>query len=664
MSAKTLKQLTPKSSLKKNTKRNHPKTIMQKFKSHGLSALESLTKTQLNNMIKEANKQYHAYQTNQKAPVLTDAEYDIAKEYLQSKYPDADALQDIGADVPEKMKVTLPVNMPSMDKIKPDTDALRLWCQTYHGPYLLSCKLDGVSGLYYSQHNQRKLYTRGNGTVGQDISHLLKALETIPNVPDVVVRGEFIVAKTKFMSAYQNDFANIRNMVAGIINRKTVDKKAKDVDFVAYEVIEPVLPPSQQMTFLQQKGFLTVQHLPHSTLNNEFLSETLTSWREQYAYEIDGIIVADDRVHPRVAGNPSHAFAFKMVISDQMAETQVVDVIWTASKDGYLKPRVRLNPVRIGGVKIEYATGFNGQYIESNKIGVGAVIQIVRSGDVIPYIKSILVPAEHAKMPTVAYTWTDTHVDIMLANKDDDPVVLEKQITSFFTTLEVDGLSSGNVRRLIQGGYNSVPKILKMRMDDYLAIEGFQTKLSQKIHDSIHEKVAKSTLVQLLAACGCLGRGLGQRKIKPILEAFPHILTSGETNPEKISKLQSIDGIGKENAHTFVENIPHCITFLTACGLQERLLPTATTTTLTDVSPYEEHELYGKKVVFTGFRDKALMETLETQYKVSFGSSVSKQTFMVVVKTVDDDNAKVKQARKHEIPIMVFTDFKAKYGFV
>ena len=148
------------------------------------------------------------------------------------------------------------------------------------------------------------------------------------------------------------------------------------------------------------------------------------------------------------------------------------------------------------------------------------------------------------------------------------------------------------------------------------------------------------------------------------MEAFPHILTSGETNPEKISKLQSIDGIGKENAHTFVENIPHCITFFTACGLQERLLPTETTTAPMEVSPYEEHELYGEKVVFTGFRDKALMETLERQYKVSFGSSVSKQTFMVVVKTMDEDNAKVKQARKHEIPMMAFADFKAKYGFV
>ena len=102
---------------KNNTKRKVPKTIMQEFKTQGITALERLSKIQLNNIVKEANKQYHAHQTVKNAPILTDAEYDIVKEYLENKYPNADALRDIGADVPEKQKVDLPINMPSMDKI-------------------------------------------------------------------------------------------------------------------------------------------------------------------------------------------------------------------------------------------------------------------------------------------------------------------------------------------------------------------------------------------------------------------------------------------------------------------------------------------------------------------------------------------------------------------
>jgi NAD-dependent DNA ligase len=144
---------------------------------------------------------------------------------------------------------------------------------------------------------------------------------------------------------------------------------------------------------------VVVQNKTEATITNETLSETLQEWRKSSPYEIDGIIVSDDRVYPRMSGNPDHSFAFKMVLSDQVAETHVVDVIWTASKDGYLKPRVQVMPVRVGGVTIQYATGFNAEFIEKNKIGVGAVIQIIRSGDVIPYIQSVTTPRRHPRCP-------------------------------------------------------------------------------------------------------------------------------------------------------------------------------------------------------------------------------------------------------------------------
>ena len=106
-----------------------------------------------------------------KAPTLSDGEFDIVKEYLEKRFPKSSALQEVGAPVNKtaaKQKVNLPVAMPSMDKIKPDSNALSQWKQKYTGPYVLSCKLDGVSGLYYSLENSRKLYTRGDGAVGQN----------------------------------------------------------------------------------------------------------------------------------------------------------------------------------------------------------------------------------------------------------------------------------------------------------------------------------------------------------------------------------------------------------------------------------------------------------------------------------------------------------------
>jgi NAD-dependent DNA ligase len=98
------------------------------------------------------------------------------------------------------------------------------------------------------------------------------------------------------------------------------------------------------------------------------LSEILLKWRAEYLYEIDGVIVTNDKVYSRKTGNPDHSFAFKMVLSDQIAEAKVVDVLWTPSKDGYLKPRVQIEPIQLGGVKIEYATGFNGSLLNRTRL--------------------------------------------------------------------------------------------------------------------------------------------------------------------------------------------------------------------------------------------------------------------------------------------------------
>ena len=419
------------------------KENIKNFKNNGISVLEDLTEKELILIVEVSNDSYY----NTKTSLMTDNEYDIIKEYIERKYPNNIVLEEIGAKV-TRNKVVLPYKMASMDKIKPDTNALFNWTVKYPGPYVLSCKLDGVSGLYTTENGELKLYTRGNGTIGQDISHLLPTLN-LPVKENIVVRGEFIIAKNTFEEKYKSKFANARNLVSGIINSKSVDKKASDLDFVVYEVIKPILKPSEQMAFIEEMNLKIVENRVETELTNEMLSETLMDWRTNYEYEIDGVIVTDDHIHMRKDGNPDYAFAFKMIISDQVAEAKVVDVIWTPSKNGYLKPRVRIEPLKLGGVTIEYATGFNGKFIEDNKIGIGAIIQLIRSGDVIPYIKSVTVPADKAKMPNETYHWTTSRVDIVLDNVEESDVVLEKNITGFFTGIEVEGLSSGNVKRVM-----------------------------------------------------------------------------------------------------------------------------------------------------------------------------------------------------------------------
>ena len=631
---------------------------IEEFKRQGITLLEKLSESQLNEMVEQANLAY--FNEN---PILSDNEYDIIKEYIAKKFPKADVLAKIGAPISGKNKVKLPYEMPSMDKIKPDSGALESWKTKFTGPYVLSCKLDGVSGLYMcDQKGVYKLYTRGDGSVGQDISHLIPILN-LPNIPrGMAVRGEFILKKSVFHEKYAGEFANARNLVSGIINRKSLDEKAKDLQFVTYEVIEPLIKPSEQFKLLRSEQLEVVMNQNEATITNQSLSDILLDWRKNYEYEIDGVIVTNDYIHPRVSGNPEYAFAFKMVLSEQIAEAKVVDVEWEASKNGYLKPRVRIEPIRLGGVSIEYATGFNGKFIEDNKIGIGAVIMMVRSGDVIPYIKSVTTPAEQPKMPLIPYIWNKTHVDILLENPEEDVGVQEKNVTLFFTTLEVDGLAKGTVHKLFKAGKTSVADILQMTETDFRQIEGFQEKTAKKLFHGIRDKVASASLLDIMVASGKLGRGLGHRKIAPILEAYPDVLTSTSSPQEKETRLKTIAGIGPENAREFVKNIPSFLEFLRTCNIESKLIPSKKDV-IKEIAETARGPLSGKKIVMTKVRDPDIISFMTNQGGF-LENTMKKDILALIVKTKDDKSNKTEYAEKNGIPIMTVEEFKQKYMLV
>ena len=623
--------------------------LIDLFKKNGISHLKTLNENQLTKMLNYANVHYRNLQ-----PIMTDNQYDILEDYISDKYPTNEVIHKIGAPV-ERNKVTLPYQMGSMDKIKPDTGALANWMAKYRGPYVLSCKLDGVSGLYTTEGSAPKLYTRGDGKVGQDVSHLIPHLR-LPKTKGIVIRGEFIIPKSVFDSKYKTKFANPRNMVAGIINHKSINEAIKDLQFVAYEVIVPVKKPSEQMEFLTTLDVEVVLWKTESAITNELLSETLVDWRKNYIYEIDGVIVTNDAKYSRKDGNPDHAFAFKMVLSDQVAEAKVVDVIWSPSKDGYLKPRVQIEPINLGGVRIEFATGFNGAFINDNKVGVGAVIELIRSGDVIPHIRKVTMPAEEAKMPSVPFKWNDTHVDIMLEDLDSNETVKEKNITGFFRGIGVEGLSSGNVARIIQAGYDTVPEIIKMDVNDLLQVEGFKDKTANKLYNGIKEKIDAASLITLMSASNVFGRGFSGKKTELIIEAYPDVLLSKESDAQKVAKISEIKGMAQKTAEAFVERIPDFINFIKEAGLVKKLAQEVTEKKQVD----ESHPLFGKTIVMTGFRDTQIQEDIKN-VGAKLGSSVSKNTFIVLVKDKDDDTGKAADARKLGVTLMTPEEFSKKY---
>jgi NAD-dependent DNA ligase len=342
-----------------------------------------------------------------------------------------------------------------------------------------------------------------------------------------------------------------------------------------------------------------------------------------------------------------------MILTEQIAEAHVLGVIWTPSKDGYLKPRVQISPVSLGGVLIEYATGFNGAFIEDNKIGVGTIIEIIRSGDVIPHIRAVKVSSSNAMMPSVPYKWNDSHVDVILENMDLDDTVREKNITCFFKGIEVDGLGSGNVNRIIQAGFTTVEQIINMTLNDFLKVEGFQLTMATKIHDGIRLKLEAASLLTLMSSSNLFGRGFSEKKIEVILSEYPTILISKETKQERINNLLNVKGFALKTAEAFVEKIPDFLAFLKRCALDYKLL--GTSTSIPSSSSSSSLLLEGKTFVLTGFRDKELEEKLKSM-GAKIGSSVSKNTYMVVVKDMEDSTQKMIDAKRLGINIVRVAD--------
>jgi len=661
---------------------------LNKFKSQGLTALAILSLDELTAMLQEAIDNYYISELKENT-LLTDNEYDILREYILKKDPSNALANDQQTQIKnDTSKVKLPYEMWSMDKIKPDTNALTKFKETYKGPYVVSAKVDGVSALYSTESGTPNLYKKGDGKYGFLINHIIPYLN-LPTQKNITLRGELMIKEETFKLKYKGQFSNSRNFIAGIVNRKRLTQVEKDIlkdiDFVGYEVIMPPnLKPSEQYNKLVELNTITVkniQDIDFTLLSNEYLSKKLIEFRTTYEYSIDGIICIDNNLHDRKSKNPEHAFAFKMVLTDQVIEAKVLDVLWAVSKDGLLKPRVQFEPVTIGGVTITYATGINARFIVDNNIGLGALVSLTRSGDVIPKITSVIVPAQKPIMPSTTeydYIWNSTNVDIMLKNIKSDPRVAIKSITKFFKDLEIEGLGEKNIEKIINSGADTIIKIINLSTEDLMKVEGFQKKMATKIKTSIQKQLAEASIAKIAAASNIFGRGVAERTINQILKAEPTILTDKASIEEKISKLSAIEGVGEKTATQFIKAIPEFVEFITLIKPDYQIQATQATepiqapqaiqaTEPTQVIETQDHVLKNKIIVFSDFDKtskytKKELEKLLAKFGPIIETTVKKTTNILIIGDSLSSSTKVENAKKiGTIEIITLDDFLEKY---
>jgi DNA ligase (NAD+) len=527
------------------------RAIWNKLNKDPYTYVKNLKRDKLEDIIRLANEDYYNDESK-----LSDEIYDMIKNILEYKYPNSEVLTNVGAEVTSE-KVTLPVYMGSMDKLKPDTRSLDNWFAKYAGPYITSHKLDGISLLLDHNHSPPKAYTRGNGKEGQDISWIIKYIK-VGKLNSGIVRGELIVSK-KNWEKIKHISQNPRNFVSGYVSRKKISSEwMKYIDFVAYEYIHKTDKKSigDQLVFLTQKGFNVVDFSKHTTINSKILSDMLLKSRKNSTYEIDGIIISDDEVHPRVNGkNPDHAKAFKMILDDQRAESTVLTINWKPSMYGILKPVVQVEPVHLNGVTIQNISAYNARFIKKNKIGPGAIVEIVRSGDVIPKIIGVTKKVRAPMFPDEDFEWNSTNVDIVLKHPENHDGVKLKIIEHFFKTLGVPYFKRGTIKKTVEAGYDTIPTILRMKIKDFEDVEGISTKTAKKYRKVIRDHYNKMDIAMIMAASVHFGSGFAITKIKPIIELIPDILTTTMTGEDMVDNISSINGLSTKTGQKFVDGL-------------------------------------------------------------------------------------------------------------
>lgn len=597
---------------------------------------------------------------NSEKPLISDLQYDIFYNYLISRNPSENA--KVGVRIRDNIaKAELPYWMGSLDK-KKESKTMERWVSKFKGgDYVISEKLDGISLLLELCEGKTRLYTRGDGKIGSDTTHLNKYLKLDEKLDKasggrggyqkhkstLYVRGELIVSLENY-KRFQKDYDNPRQMTAGIVNAKTLRKGVEVIDFVAYQIMGSDDSILEQYDMLQKLGFAIPKYTIRSQIDIEVLTTILCNMKKNSKYSIDGIVITHNGKYPtNTSGNPDHSWAYKMAGESYL--TTVEEVQWNISKSGILKPTLKVSPVKMEDVTVNYVTAFNAKYIKDNCIGIGTTIKIIRSGDVIPHIVEIVKGTQALLPQNIKYSWNESGVDIianMTENRQAQDEYNIKYLTSFCSALGILNLGQATIEKLYRNGWNTLSKILECTPDSFAKIEGLGQRSSERIYNSIQEAIPKVGLAQFVGAAGALGVGIGEKKVVAILEKCPTIFYD-ET--DVILCLKDVKGFGQQTVTKIGENIDGARKLV---GGYDKFFNFKRKTVTPPTHPPNGCRCQGWRVVFTGFRDKELEgRILGEGGEVVVG--ISKNTTHLVVKDLNGKiTSKVEKARGGGIKIV------------
>jgi NAD-dependent DNA ligase len=459
------------------------------------------------------------------------------------------------------------------------------------------------------------------------------------------------MSKKTFTEKYSNDFANPRNLVAGLLNSKEATQSLKDCDYIKYgaiftpDLMKMRYTKQEVIDYLNQYQKVKVQY--HVCKISELTEELLISLFKEYSidYEIDGLIIEINNLSLQYtlgretsSNNPCYARAFKHPSFEQSAETEIIGISWNISKQGLLKPTLHINPVKLDGVTVSNVTGNNARFVKDMGLGVGAKVVVKRSGMVIPIIADVLETVDFVQ-PTiegVELGWNENGIELITLTETDDQK-LKKNI-SFFEILEADNVSEGVITQLWDAGYKTISDILNLATSDLEKIDRFGKRKAKIVYDSIQKSITNVQLSKLQHATGIF-KGLGSKKLV-LLEDFV-------TKPT-IDQVMAIEGFAEISAKSYIESYDEFFDFI-------KDLPITISQKVEVVKTGTDLE--GKQFVFTGVRRKDLEEVIVSRGGL-IGGSVSKNTTHLVMKSKGSGSSKETKAISLGVTILTVEELE------
>lgn len=545
----------------------------------------------MNELVALLNRYATEYYTSDN-PSVSDSEYDrLYRELveLETAYPDqvlADSpTHRVGGKVLdgfEKYSHQYPLYSLQDAFSREELEAFdaRVRKEVAHPTYICELKIDGLSiSLTYEKGILVAGATRGDGSVGENITENLKRVKdiplTLPEELDITVRGECYMPRASFDQVNQSrqengepEFANPRNAAAGTLRQLDTAVVAKrNLATFLYQEASPSTRDSQEkvLKHLEQLGFVVnPKRILAENIDEiwNFIQE-VGQERDNLPYDIDGVVIkVNDLAGQEELGftvkAPKWAVAYKFPAEEK--EAQLLSVDWTVGRTGVVTPTANLTPVQLAGTTVSRATLHNVDYIAEKDIRKDDTVIVYKAGDIIPAVLRV-VESKRISEEKLDIPKNCPSCDSDLLHFEDEvalrcinprcPAQIMEGLIHFASrdAMNITGLGPSIVEKLFAANLvKDVADIYRLREDDFLLLEGVKAKSAAKLYQAIQASKENSA-EKLLFGLGI--RHVGSKASQLLLQHFHSIENLAQADPEEVASIESLGGVIAKSLQTY-----------------------------------------------------------------------------------------------------------------